>query len=189
METAGGSRLSTCPSTQGHAGPGRAVSSAPGAMLALHELLKHPSYAYQRASTSFGADQLITPHSGSGWPFPGLQYLYQGPLAYWSWPGKQGFVLRVISSAPMGCPAKHHPPPPRWHLPTRHLRRAAGCAPATLLTSAEGMLLPLLHAAQKSRQKAGVQLLLVRKRNNLVSKSGLSTRARHWKGASRLKGG
>ena len=30
-------------------------------------------------------------------------------------------------------------PAPQWHLPTQHLPRAAGCAPATLLTSAEGM--------------------------------------------------
>lgn len=74
-----------CPSSsRDHAGPRRAVSAAPGATLAPDELLKHPSCAHQRASTSFSADQLVTPHSGSGWPFPGPQYLYQGPLASWS---------------------------------------------------------------------------------------------------------
>lgn len=111
-----------------------------------------------------------TPLSGS----PGLLELAR----------KAGFRFKGDFLSPHGLPCRApSPPPPGWHLP-----RAAGCAPATLLTSAEGMLLPLLHAAQKSRQKAGVQLQRVRKRNNLVSKSGLSTTARHWKGASRLKG-
>lgn len=98
-----------------------------------------------------------------------------GPLTPWGRPGKRGCPLRVITG-PRGlpCAAPACRTCPRGTCPGRRLcsRRPPDVSPG------DGRHL-LRHALlTKCRQKAGVQLLRVRKRNNLVSKSGLGTQGR-----------